>query len=442
MKALQSDIVRKSLSAHGLVGLVLAALIYQICLTGTLSVFAGELRQIERSTAPTVEAVTPEGYARAVEEGLVILAGGEGPIIILGPTEPLPRLEIRVPGKQSVYADAQGVPTIETGTPFTDFVTELHEALHLPSPWGTAIVALAGIALLALLISGIAAHTRIFRDAFRLRLGGNERLEQADFHNRTGVWGLPFHVIVTVSGIYLALLPLLGAPLAFLAYDGDIDRAMTEQMGPQVEGTGTRQPAPDIADLIRTVERENAPAKVSFVMIENPASDRQIIHIDTDVPRQLVSGESYRFDGTGRALGPAGFADGAPEKQVQAAMFPLHFGTFGGLPVRLVYGISGVALCWLCATGMRIYLVRRRQAGRANPLLERLWAGVAWGQPAALALTFAATAIGFDPPITYLTATGFALGIFSLPIRLQALRKAAGTVIVFATIGGGFFPVL
>jgi len=434
MRAPPLGYVRKSLSAHGLLGLVLGALIYQICLTGTLSVFAGELRQIERSAAPAVEAVTPEGYARAVEEGLEILDGGEAPVIILGPTEPLPRLEIRVPGKQSIYANAQGIPAVETGTPFTDFVTELHEALHLPSPWGIAIVALAGIALLALLITGIAAHPRIFRDAFRLRLGGNERLEQADFHNRTGVWGLPFHAIVTVSGIYLALLPLLGAPLAFLAYGGDIDRAMAEQMGPQIEGSGARQSTPDIASLIRSVERENAPAKVSFVMVENPGSDRQVVHIDTDVPRQLASGESYRFDGTGRTLGPAGFANGNPEKQVQAAMYPLHFGTFGGFPVRLVYGILGLALCWLCATGMRIYFVRRRQAGRATPPLERLWAGISWGQPLALAMTFSASAIGFALPTTYLAVSVIALAVFSLPVSLQALRRtvAASTTLACA----------
>ena len=427
--------VRKSMSAHGLLGLVLGALIYQICLTGTLSVFAGELRQLESPDAPVVRSAAPDAYAAAVDEGLRILDGGKAPVIILGPTEPLPRLEIRVPGKRSVYADAQGVPAVETDTPFADFVTELHEALHLPSPWGTAIVALAGIALLALLITGIAAHPRIFRDAFRLRLGGNARLEQADFHNRTGVWGLPFHAIVTVSGVYLALLPLLAIPLAFLAYDGDVDRAMAEQMGPQIDGSGAAQPIPDIAGLIRDVERDNAQAKVSFVMVELAGTDRQVIHIDTDVPKQLASGESYRFDGNAAALGPAGFADGAPEKQVRAAMFPLHFGTFGGLPVRFVYGVLGVALCWLCATGMRIYLVRRIQAGKASPVLERLWLGISWGQPVALAACFLTATIGWGAIIPYVVATIAVPLVFVFSASIIAPRRgSAGLIGIFVLI--------
>jgi hypothetical protein len=32
------------------------------------------------------------------------------------------------------------------------------------------------------------AHPRIFKDAFRLRIGGSVRLEQADLHNRLSVW--------------------------------------------------------------------------------------------------------------------------------------------------------------------------------------------------------------------------------------------------------------
>ncbi len=397
--------VKKSLSAHALLGLVMAALIYQISLTGTISVFAGELRQIEQSDAPKVESVSPEGYATAIAQATRIADGSGAPLIILGPTESLPRLEIRVPGKGAYFANRAGNPIAPVETPFTNFVTELHEALHLPSPWGTAIVALSGFALFALLVSGIAAHPRIFRDAFRFRIGGNPRLEQADFHNRTGVWGLPFHAIVTFSGIYLALLPLLGAPMAFLAYQGDIDAAMAEQIGPQIEGEGLAQPVPDIAALIRQVEGANSPASVSFAMVENPLTDRQIISIDTNVPRQLASGESYRFDGAGRFLGAAGFADGSPEKQLQAAMFPLHFGTFGGLPIRIVYGLLGIALCWLCATGMRIWFLRQTQRGARTESLQRLWRVIAWGQPLALFAAFAASLFGISPVAAFCIAS-------------------------------------
>lgn len=402
--------VAKSLAAHSLLGLVLGALIYQICLTGTLTVFAGELRQWEQPAAPVVQSLSPEAYATAVAEGAKLAGKAGPPVIILGPTRALPRLEVRIPGKEGGgYADAAGYVRVPVDTGWTDFVTELHERLHMPGVWGIALVATAGIALLAALITGIAAHPRIFRDAFRLRRGGNVQLEQADLHNRTGVWGLPFHLIVTISGCFLALVPVLGPPLAFIAYEGDIDRAVAEMSG-EMPGVKAKSSAlPDVASLIRRVESEHAPARVSFVMLEAPATTRQVLHIDTDVPRQLAAGESYRFDGDGKALGVAGFADGPLEKQLHSAMFQLHFGSFGGLPVQLLYGVLGSLLCWLISTGIRIWLIRQASRGRSVAVWTRLWDSIVWGQVTALAVSAVFSLATFDPLIPYVSVSLLAL---------------------------------
>ncbi|NJS13764.1 MAG: PepSY domain-containing protein [Sphingopyxis sp.] len=405
----QQGFVAKSLSAHGLLGLILGALIFQICLTGTLTVFAGELRQWEQPTAPVVTEVSPEGYANAIRTGKAIAGVGGPPVILLGPTSALPRLEIRVPGKAGGgYADASGAIREPVGTGWTDFVTELHERLYLPGIWGIALVAIAGVALLAALITGIAAHPRIFRDAFRLRRGGNVQLEQADLHNRTGVWGLPFHVVVTLSGCFLALVPVLGPPLALIAYGGDIERAATEMAG-EVEAKAPTPNRADVAKLIRQVEREHAPARVSFVMLQSPGTNREVLQIDTDVPRQLATGESYSFDGNGALIGVAGYADGPFHKQLQSAMFQLHFGSFGGPPVRLLYGMLGIGLCWLIATGMRIWFLRQQARGQNVARWQRLWSAVLWGQIAALAGSAVAARMSVDPVFVFLLLTGISL---------------------------------
>ena len=74
---------------------------------------------------------------------------------------------------------------------------------------GGILVGLIGVALLSSLISGILAHPRIFRDAFHLRLGGSKRLQEADFHNRLGVWALPFHIIISLTGAFLGLTTII-----------------------------------------------------------------------------------------------------------------------------------------------------------------------------------------------------------------------------------------
>lgn len=41
-------------------------------------------------------------------------------------------------------------------------------------------------------------------------------------------------------------------------------------------------------------------------------------------------------------------------------LFPLHMGSYGGLPVRLAYGLVGVAPIALTVTGVTLWWLRRR----------------------------------------------------------------------------------
>lgn len=198
-------IVAQALGAHSLLGIVLGALVYQVCLTGALSVFAPEFKRWEQPRAPLVEAVAPEGFAAALAHGLAMSDTPVVTIAIFGPTPELPRMEIRLPGKIARYATADGMPAGPAATPWSLFITELHEELSLPHPFGPVAVGISGVALLAAIGTGVLAHRRFFRDAFRLRLGGTVRLEAADLHNRMSVWALPFHLTIAFTGAFLGL---------------------------------------------------------------------------------------------------------------------------------------------------------------------------------------------------------------------------------------------
>ena len=116
----------------------------------------------------------------------------------------------------------------------------------------------------------------------------------------------------------------------------------------------------------------------------------------------------------------------------------LHFGWYGGLPVRIVYGLLGLALCVVTSSGVTIWLARRRDRGRAVPQWERLWAAVAWGQPLALVLAaLAAIALpsGATSLWTWLGATlALLIGLRVLrlpaPVCARSLRLALGLALV------------
>lgn len=416
--------VRASLAGHSLLGVVLGALVYQVCLTGTFSVFAAEFQRWEQPNAPVVESVAPEAFVNAAENALARGATGKS-IVLFGPTWNKPRFVLRLPQTDTrVLLDSDGNIGEAVQTPWTSFVVSLHDELHLPAPWGRIVIGLSGVVLLALIFTGLCTHSRIFRDAFHLRLGAGTRLGESDLHNRMSVWSLPFQIVVSATGAILALGGLLGPLLILLAYGGDVEHGMLEFAGPppavdQMEPA----PLPDIASLIRTIEAAHQPAKVSYVEISQAGTSGQILSIDTNAPHDLASGESYRFSGDGRALGSAGYTTGSAGKQMMAALAPLHFGSFGGPTVLAAYGILGAMLCAVCATGVNIWLLRRSERGRNSAFWKRIWIIVVWGQPVILALAAVAAMGGSDPLQFYVVASILSFALIAPALDPETLRR-------------------
>lgn len=79
-------------------------------------------------------------------------------------------------------------------------------------------------------------------------------------------------------------------------------------------------------------------------------------------------------------LGAPFLSDGEPGRQALYSAYRLHFGHFGGLGVKLVYVLLGLSLTVVAATGINVWLARRRGRDRLNDL----WCGFVWGAPAAL----------------------------------------------------------
>jgi uncharacterized iron-regulated membrane protein len=112
-----------------------------------------------------------------------------------------------------------------------------------------------------------------------------------------------------------------------------------------------------------------------------------------------------------------------------ASVYPIHFGTFGGLPVRLLYGLFGIGLSIVCAGGVDIWLTRARISGWP----ARLWPGVAWGSPALLALTAATVA----SPALFWGGQALLLGILAVekswsPAKIRAVLQAATAFLLIA----------
>ena len=82
-------------------------------------------------------------------------------------------------------------------------------------------------------------------------------------------------------------------------------------------------------------------------------------------------------------------------------MGPLHFGNFAGMLSKVVWFGLGFAMCYVTFTGLRLWLVRRRERQRSLDWLERAVTVVCFGLPLGLAVS----AVGFLVAMPLGTAT-------------------------------------
>ena len=167
--------------------------------------------------------------------------------------------------------------------------------------------------------------------------------------------------------------------------------------------------------MIRQVKSETPDAEFASAFLQQVGTESQIIQLGMYTPGRIAFSTTYRFDGTGTLLkGPQ--ADRGPGLWILGALQPLHFGWFAGVPVKLLYGLLGLALSIVTHSGVAVWLARRRDKGRPAPRWERAWAAVVWSQPLAFGTTATVALLAGEGLLieTYLATVAAAAGLAGL----------------------------
>jgi uncharacterized iron-regulated membrane protein len=383
--------VKRGLSAHAAIGLLAGALLYIVCLSGTLLVFYEEWQRFEQTTPPQMTEISPEAVQRGME-ALMASERGKPPtthFYVDMPVAELPTTRV-ITDSQSMHIDDAGNLAGPERIEWANFLYGLHYTLNIPIAQGLVgitIVGILGMLILALAISGVIAHPKIFRDAFRLRTRHSGGVALSDWHNRLSVWTLPFTLAIAVTGSVIGLATLTATAIAQRYYGGDIEAVYATLFGEEGKPDAAPAPLPNVAAALGYMAANHPEVRLTYVTVHEPGTKGQHVQIVAEHPRRLIFGEYYLFDAAGRFEGTAGLADGELGRQAAASNYNLHFGNYGGLPVKIAYALFGLALTAVCATGVSIWLGKRRRRGIAEPRLLAAWHAVVWGAPAALALT-------------------------------------------------------
>lgn len=276
------------------------------------------------------------------------------------------------------------------------FIYRMHFDLHyMPVMWARYMVCIAALAMLVAILSGIVTHKKIFADFFMLRFGKGQR-SWLDAHNVTAVVALPFHLMITYTGLVTLLFTLMPWAISANFSDRDAYFAAAFPPAPETEPSGTHAAMLPINALLRRAEQVKPGLHVGSVTIRYPGDSEAIAEMFMRSETLGGRREQVRLRATtGEVLGerPAR----GPAAATQQVMIDLHAGRYSQTVLRWLYFLSGVGGTIMVASGLVLWTVKRR-AKLPDPnrphfgfrLVERLNIGFIAGAPAGIAAYFLA----------------------------------------------------
>lgn len=344
---------------HSWVGLVLGGVLFASFWMGTLSVFD---REIDRWMMP--ETRLAPARLTSLDELLgrrLALHRGEDCTVHL-PTVREPLLVLRCDGAREPWrlhpvTGRELSPAATLGA--SGFLVPFHFHLQLHG-LGTWLIGFAAMGMLALLASGVIIHRRLFRDLFTFRPHKALLRSSLDLHAVTGVLALPFHVLITLSGLILAFWIYFPGTWQ-RAYQGDSGAFAREVFGGYWREAG-EQPAPlgSLDEMLVEAERRWGPGRVQSLHLRQVgAAGGHVELLRASAERVSAGLERLYFDAaTGTLLG--GF-EGRALARAQRLFAGAHLLQFEHWPLRWLYFLAGVAGCITIVTGLLCWLAGRRE---------------------------------------------------------------------------------
>ncbi|HZY18993.1 MAG TPA: PepSY-associated TM helix domain-containing protein [Ramlibacter sp.] len=377
---------------HTWAGLLLGWVLYAMFLTGTVSYFKDELSQWMRPELPhQVQVPDPAGVAARVAAGIEAAVPGVTQY----------SMKLADDRNNSVYAfwrggggsrqrgfgegffdPATGRKVAGRDTLGGDFFYRFHFQFHyMPIAWGRWLAGAAAMFMLLAIVSGVITHKKIFTDFFTFRWGKGQR-SWLDAHNALSVFGLPFHLMITYTGLVtlMAMYMPWGSDAALKTpAERQAMSAATTVFIEAGKATGTRVPLAPLEGMVRQAQQRWGAGQVGRITVSLPgdaAARVAIAHADTG--RVSMSPQSMLFEGaTGHLLEVREHVGAAAE--TRGVLYALHLGRFSDLELRWLYFIVSLAGTAMVGTGLVMWTVKRRQK-QADPdrpsfgfrLVERL----------------------------------------------------------------------
>lgn len=254
------------------------------------------------------------------------------------------------------------------GNLLMDFLLQFHTDMFLGLP-GMLLLGVMGLLFVIALISGVVLYAPFMRriDFGTIRRNRSDRLRRLDQHNLVGIVALAWMAIVGLTGAINAF----ADPLTDRWRDGEVAR-----MTAAYDGAAPLPPAEygsidQAMKAAQTALPGRSPQFIGFPGGAWSSGHHYAIFFQGDRPvtqhlltPALVDAETGELTDT-RTMPVLN----------QALMMskPLHFGDYGGLPLKFLWALLTLATIWVLWTGILLWL--RRRPGQIERRIEEIRSG-------------------------------------------------------------------
>ncbi|NQY89978.1 MAG: PepSY domain-containing protein [Colwellia sp.] len=406
------DTFRQSMKwFHTWVGLVVGWLLFFMFITGTTGYFYEEITRYMEPERPLIVhnlskdelLVRAEKYlnihASDSNEWDIYLPNRRDYNLQVGWREPPKAGETRGDWVNKVLDAETGQEVIVRDTSGGRLLYRMHYRLHyLDTGISYWIVGFCTMLMLLAVITGVVIHKKIFSDffTFRAKKGLPGWL---DSHNVLSVIALPFHFMITYSGLLFFLFTYMVLSTDIQSNEQELDELIADIYPRSAEVVPAKVPA-KMQSLAVMYERtkaiwpDDSLERVEIYAANDINAKVSFVRSETDITYNPA--DAISFNGiTGELLSE-------PERQytvsgmIQNGFFSLHEGQFASTIARWVYILTGLIGTAMIASGLVLWTTKRKPQQMKKSqgpdfgyrLVEQLNIGTIVGLPIAMALYF------------------------------------------------------
>lgn len=266
---------------------------------------------------------------------------------------------------ESYHVEVEGQGSVSSQTTVSQTLYELHYLAQIPT-LGMYISGFVALFFLLATITGVLIHWRnIFQKFYAFFVGKRWKQIWTDAHTVVGVISLPFQVMYAITGALFCLSILLLLPSVMVMFGGSatpVYSVIQPSYGIEADEDAPHAEMVSLNELKSTVANNYPEHDLLRITLVNYGREDAVASFEVDDHQGLMGSGNMSFQLTNGDFLKA--SSHLPYKKsygeaVYSIFIKLHFGSFGGVLLRIIYFLLALLTCFMIISGILIWQVAR-----------------------------------------------------------------------------------